>query len=428
MGSHRPEGGRSDSGLIVKLLRNLVLVLLLIVFVSIVYNFQNRKAATETALLSDAISSEKFRGVFIRSETPVTFSGNGVLSYKVADGGKVGCGTVIAEVYPDNEQIMRSREIAQLEHELDILKKIQNPGTRESAQPASLSASIGESYRTLIYSRDMKDYSALRNEMENLVVGMSTYQIITKEVTGFDQQIIDINSRLAELKGMAATPSETVKANESSYFVSYCDGYESELTPDNLDELTVEQLRSIVDSKSSEPGLVGKMINGYSWYLAGVIDNSRKLYDIGDTVTLKFDSSDEKFEAVITDIRDDDSSSVSIIIIKCSRFSKDLVEHRAETCELIKGEYRGLKVPREAIRFENVEQQTTNAEGEPEGTAVVNAKGVYIMKGEQVLFKKIDVKYEGSDYVLSEVHEDDPSYLALYDDIITETEGGELNG
>ncbi|MBO5163904.1 MAG: hypothetical protein J6B75_05585 [Ruminococcus sp.] len=428
MGSRRSEGGRSDSGFIVKLLRNLVLVLLLIVFVSIVYNFRNKKAATETALLSDAISSEKFRGVFIRSETPVTFSGNGVLSYKVADGGKVGSGTVIAEVYPDDEQIMRSREIAQLEHELDILKKIQNPGTLESAQPSSLSASIGESYRTLIYSRDMKDYSALRSEMENLVVGMSTYQIITKEVTGFDQQIIDINSRLAELKGMADAPLETVKANESAYFVSYCDGYESELTPESMDELTVEQLRSIVDAKSSEPGLVGKMIDGYSWYLAGVIDNSRKLYNIGDLVKLKFDSSDEKFDAVITDIRDDSSSSVSIIIIECSRFSKDLVEHRAEACELIKGEYRGLKVPRGAIRFENMEQQTTNADGEPEGTAAVNTKGVYIMKGEQVLFKKIDVVYEGSDYVLSEVHEDDPSYLALYDDILTETEGGELNG
>lgn len=428
MGSHRTEGGRSDSGIIVKLLRNLVLVLLLIVFVSIVYNFRNKAPATETALLSDAISSEKFRGVFIRSETPITFSGNGVLSYKIADGGKVGSDTVIAEVYPNDEQIMRNREIAQLERELDILKKIQNPGTIESAQPASLSENIEESYRTLIYSRDMKDYSAIRNEMENLVVGMSTYQIITKEVTGFDQQIIDINSRLAELKGMAAKPSETITANDSAYFVSYCDGYESELTPNSLDMLTVEQLRSIVDGKSSEPTLVGKMIDGYSWYVAGVIDNSRKLYNIGDSVTLKFDSFDEKLDAVIVDIRDDSKSSVSVIIIECSRFCKELVEHRAETCELIKGEYRGLKVPREAIRFDDIEQQTTNAEGEPDGTAVVNTKGVYIMKGEQVVFKKIDVKYEGSDYVLSKVHEDDPSYLALYDDILTETESGELNG
>ena len=35
-------------------------------------------------------------------------------------------------------------------------------------------------------------------------------------------------------------------------------------------------------------------------------------------------------------------------------------------------------------------------------------------------FKKIDVIYEGSDYILSEVHDDDSSYLALYDDILIE--------
>jgi hypothetical protein len=58
---------------------------------------------------------------------------------------------------------------------------------------------------------------------------------------------------------------------------------------------------------------------------------------------------------------------------------------------------------------------------------IVNTKGVYITKGEQVMFKKIDVIYEGTDYVLSKIHENDSSYLALYDDILMETEG-EFNG
>lgn len=415
-------------GFIVKLLRNLVLVLLVIVFLKILSGYQNKGSSTETALLSDAISSEEFKGVFIRNETPVTFSGNGVLNYKVADGGKVGNGTVIAEVYPNDEQITRNREIAQLEHELAILKKIQNPGTLESVQPANLSENISESYRTLIYSRDMKDYSSLKTEMENLVVKMSTYQIITQQVADFDQQIIDLNARLAELKASASAPVEKVVAGGSAYFVSYCDGYESELTPDRLDKLTVEDINSIVDGKSNEPAVAGKMIDDYSWYLAGVIDNSRKLYKAGDSVELEFDSINKRFDAEIYDIRSDNDPKKSVIIVKCSSFSEELVQHRAQICELVKGEYRGLKVPREAIRFEDIEQQTTNEQGEINGTATVNAKGVFIMKGEQVLFKKIDVIYEGSDYVLSKVHEEDSSYLALYDDIMTKTEGDELNG
>ncbi len=426
MQSNKSGDGRSENSAIVKFLRNLVLILLFVVFISIMYNFQNKEIATETALLSDAIFSEEIQGVFIRKEKPVTYSGKGVLSYKVADGGKVGKGVVIADVYPDDEQITRNREIAQLERELDILEKIQNPGTLESAQPTLLSVSISESYRTLLYGRDMKDYAAVRHEMENLVVGMSTYQIITQQVSGFQQQIIDLNARLAELKAAASAPVETIKAKESAYFVSYCDGYESELTPDNLDKLTVEQLRSITDRKSEEPSIAGKMIEGYSWYLAGVIDNSRKLYSIGDTIYLRFSSSNEKFDGKIVDLRDEGNPSRTIIILECSCFDENMVGHRVVRCELVKGEYRGLKVPREAIRFDDVEQEVTSADGST-GTVIVNTKGVYIMKGEQAVFRKIDVIYEGTDYVLSKVYENDPSYLALYDDIMMETEGDKLN-
>lgn len=413
---------KSDSGFIVKLLRNGVLLLLLVVLISIVYNFNNKRTATETALMSDAVSSKDFKGIFIRDEKMITFSGNGVLSYNVADGGKVGNNTIIAEVYPDDEQIGRNREIDRLEKELDILKKIQNPGTLESAQPASLSENIGESYRSLIYSRDMHNYDELRDEMENLVVYMSTYQIITKNVTGFEQQITDINAELAELKAESVQSTELVKSNESAYFVSYCDGYESELTPDRLDEITIADINSITDRRSNDNTIVGKMINGYSWYLAGVVDNSRKEYAVGNDVQIKFDSSDENFDAVITDVRDEGNPEQSIIIMECSQFNYDLVQHRAENAKLIKGKYSGLKVPRDSIRFDDIEEDVYNEKGEVTGSKVTNFKGVRILKGEQIVFKKIDVIYEGSDYVLSRVHDDDSSYLALYDDIITEGE------
>ena len=99
---------KSDSSFIVKVMRNSVLILLLIVFISIVYNFRNKQAPTAVALMSDATASREFKGVFIRDETPVMCTAGGVISYDVADGGKLGNGTVIAEVYPTDEQIVRN--------------------------------------------------------------------------------------------------------------------------------------------------------------------------------------------------------------------------------------------------------------------------------------------------------------------------------
>ena len=133
---------RSEGSFMVKFLRNVVLVLLLIVFVSIVYNFRNRERDTVSALTASAVLSKEYKGVFIRDEEMLLYSGNGVLSYNVSDGGKVGSGTIIAEVYPSDEQLSIKREKAKLENDLTILQKIQNPGTLEAAQPASLSDSI----------------------------------------------------------------------------------------------------------------------------------------------------------------------------------------------------------------------------------------------------------------------------------------------
>ena len=117
---------KSDGSFMVKFLRNVVLVLLLIVFISIVYNFRNKESDTVSALTASAVSSKEYKGVFIRDEEMILYSGNGVLSYNVADGGKVGSDTVIAEAYPSDEQLSIKRQKAMLRKELNILEKIQN--------------------------------------------------------------------------------------------------------------------------------------------------------------------------------------------------------------------------------------------------------------------------------------------------------------
>ncbi|MBP3267491.1 MAG: hypothetical protein J6M07_04105, partial [Ruminococcus sp.] len=185
---------RSEGSFFVKMLRNIVLILLFIIFVSIVLHFRNRQRDTVSALRSSATASKEYKGVFIRKEEPVTYSGNGVLSYNVSDGGRLSSGGIIAQVYPNDEQVSINREIDKLTRELDILEMIQNPGTLESAQPSTLSEGIEENYRSLMYYRDMKDYQNMQSAMDDLLVHLSTYQIITNEVEDFSPQIADIKT------------------------------------------------------------------------------------------------------------------------------------------------------------------------------------------------------------------------------------------
>lgn len=417
---------KSENNIVVKILRNAVLILFIVICISVFYNSRNRDSDTVSALMAEATASADFKGVFIRDEEVVSYSGGGVLNYNVSDGGRLGNGTVIAEVYPNDTQISTDREIERLEKELDILNKIQNPGTVESAQPSSLSENIEEYYRNLIYCRDIGDYESVESDMDELLILLSTYQIVTDETVDFSQKIADISGQLFELKSTSVSPSETIESDRSAYFVSYCDGYEDTLTKENLDSLTIEQLKEVSDTKTESSTIVGKIIDGYEWYLAGIIDNSRKEYTVGDTVTLRFASASEDFIAEVADIRDEGDASESIIIVSCHQFNYDLVQHRTDNVELIKGDYRGLKVPREAIRFKAIEETIVDKETGIESVVTTNYKGVYILEGEQVEFKKIDVIYEGGDYVLSAVHDEDSSYLSLYDDIMIE--GVDSNG
>ena len=411
---------KSDSGFIVKFLRNTVLILFFILFFSIIYNFRNREIPTESALMAEATASRAFKGVFIRNEQPITFSGNGTVSYNVSDGGKIGMGTVIARVYTDDEQISINRDIEELQSQLQILQKIQNPGTLESAQPSGLSASIEENFRNLIYCRDMKDYDTLKDDMDELLVQMSTYQIITSEVFDFNQEIEDITLKLSELQKKSVEPSEVITCDRPAYFASYCDGYEGILTKENAESITAQQISQINDDKNTPPNTVGKLIDDYNWYMAGVFDNSHKEYSAGDVVKLKFSSYASPVSAEIISVKEDGDPQHTILIMSCTQFNHELVQHRTENAELIAGTYRGLKVPRDTIRFKETEETVKDPSTGAESVITASSKGVYTLKGEQVEFKKIDVIYEGSDYVLSQVHEDDTDYLALYDDIMIE--------
>ncbi len=411
---------RSDASPFVKLLRNLAIFLSIAVFVSVFSNMRNKVRETTVALMDDAVAYKEFKAVFIRDEEVKTYNGEGVLSYNIPDGGKLGNGTVIAMAYPSDEQISLNSERKRLRHRLSILNKIENPGTRESAQTSGISASINESYRRLLYDRDKHDYAAISDEMDDLLVLMSTYQIITNETDGFKQQIADIKAKLLEIQSNSVQPSSVIVADRPAYFVSYSDGYEEALNPAALSTITAQQIHDVEDRKLQDDTIVGKMINGYSWHVAGVLDNSRHDFTVGEPVMLRFESSADTYNAVITDIRDSGDPSESVFIIECSEFNSDLVQHRAESAELIKDNYRGLRVPRDAIRFADKTISVTDPETGEKVPETANRKGVYTLKGDKIEFKLLDVIYEGTDYVLSKVHEDSTDYLALYDDILME--------
>ena len=233
---------------------------------------------------------------------------------------------------------------------------------------------------------------------------MCILRLAVETETDYNDRINTLDTQINSLQARQTAPVEEVTVSEGGYFVSYIDGYETELSPDKLDSLTVSRLKEITSDKSEHEsgGYIGKMIDGYKWNMAGVIDNSEGTFTVSSEVKLNLSSSKVPVSAVIEDIIASDNPHESIVILSCDVLTYDLVQHRTERVEMVLNDFEGIKVPNEAIRFNRN-----------------NERGVYVKLGQRIAFKKIDSVFDGEDYILSRITSDG-SYLAVYEDIIVE--------
>ncbi len=407
-----------NSGML-KIVFGLVAVFVILTTLNIAYQRMKKGYTTETALLSVGSDSEQVCGVFIRNEEVVTYNGSGVINYEVADGGKLGIGSVIANVYSNENQIRIKQRIRSLENTLVLLERISNPGTTNTAQPSDISELLNERYKSYLYNREQGDLSDLKAEREEMVVLLSTYQLVTGKHSGYDARMESIESEITSLAVAQEPPLDVIKANRAAYFVSYADGYEQQLTLDNVESLTVEQLQGIEEHPKTDANIVGKLIDGYSWVLAAIVDNSERIYTLEDRVTLKFSSTSETVSGEIIMLNRSQGDDKTIMAVRCETLTHDLVQHRTETVEIIRGEYRGIMVPRSALHFRTLTEEVEDPETGEVSTLTENHRGVYVLNGERPEFRKLDVLYEGTDYVISAQNAGN-GYLMLYDSIITE--------
>lgn len=387
----------------VKILIFFLSVFMLITISSQVYfAFQDNYEA-ETAVLYTASEKASFKGVYIRNETVLEYDGTGVISYAESDGNKVAKNSVIASIYNSEREAVIEQTIEKYRKELRLLQKAQNKGTVQVAQPEFLSQQINQKYSNIAVAVEKNDYETIESERSELLTLMNIMKLVVKKETDYNSRIEFLESRITSLESQLGAPAKTLSVDNEGYFVSYVDGYEDDFNFETTGSLTPEIIDNVKDEKitAENSDKIGKLIDGYKWKMAGVINNAQNRYTVGTKAMLKIESSPDMVEVTIDEIINTSDPEKSVIIISCDKLTYEYVQHRCERAELILNEYTGIKVPRSAIRFLNGE------------------KGVYVQMGQQVTFRKINVIFEGDDYVLSE-NTSESGYLMLYDDVVVE--------
>lgn len=391
-------------------------ILMAIIFLSIfsligvqIYVRTNVTVDTEEAVIYTCKDGISFTGVLVRDESLVysTYTGEGVLDYTVSDGARLSKKSEIANIYDSYDQLYNRYKIDKLTQEIELLENAQDHGTTDYAQPEFITAQITESYKEILSGIASKDFESAYSDSNDMLKLMNIYKISSNLEGDFTERIGELTMELNVLNASLKSPLSTITSSETGYFTSSFDGYESELSVESISSLTTADINSIIRkprkasaNTTGYDNVIGKVFSDYSWKMVGIINTPDK-YFVNQTITLAFTSTNDRHKVVVESITSTGNGNEAIIVLSCDELNSDIAAARVAEVELIFDEHTGIRVSRNAIRFVNGE------------------KGVYVIEGELIEFKKLDVIYDGDDYVLSR-NTADSEYLNLYDQVLLE--------
>jgi len=357
---------------------------------------------TETALYYDSVEDVRFKGVYIRGERRIGGgSQNGIVAYTNKDGSKLAIDSVIAEIYSSKEDIFAQQRIAELEAQIKSLSDAKAFEGTDNSQLDSFLGQLADKHLQILNAIDAGDFDKAA-KLEGDYLGIQSKISVVKGVSsGYEAKITELESEINKLRASIKPPSD-MRIPEPGYFVSTADGYEDILTYDGALSLTKAEIEDIIKKPSLEipADTIGKIIGDYKWRMAAVLDTAKThgIYE-GGKVNLLIGAYPGEVKVTVNSAKDL-KDGTTLYIFDCDLLVDEFVRKRVTSVRILLDDHSGIRVSQSAIRF--------NEAGE---------RGVFILNGSVVEFRKINLVHTEADYVIAEII-GQPGYLKLYDKVI----------
>jgi hypothetical protein len=375
------------------------------------FNGFQTKLETVPAILETKSNSMLLDAYIVRDETVLYATNEGGVNYLYDDGAKVSAGTVVAKIYSGEGAREVADKILSIDKTINILENSSVSGNATKTDTIAIDRKINDIFFIIRDKIEDGDVEFALYRKDELLTYLNKRQVITQNVSGFDEQIIALQAERNELTGQLINLDESITVLKPGYFYSNADGYENTFDYSNIQSMTLKQYYDAVDSDPidhSNSLAVGKLINSPEWYVMSEISSDQlKKFTEGNTYPLTFPyNSDVVIKMKLERIIKENNSESAVLVFKTNTMPDNFNYLRKQSVQIVEESYTGYKIPSNALRV------------------VDGVKGVYILSGNTVKFKEVEVLIEFSGYFLVKeqpTYLEDENYnkkLGLYDIVI----------
>lgn len=378
-----------------------VLCILLVVYVGRqLVNLVNSNLKTEIALAVTGEEAVELDCYIMRDEIVLTSRTDGIMLANVDDGGRISKDREVVRVYYEESDYSVENSIRTLDKKIELLHKSAVDTAYVSADLEKMDADIGELFSNSGIYNAKNDLTGALSYRDDILVQMNKRWLISNPDKSYTRKINQLSNEKMEYRSRLVGSSYGITAPESGYYFATVDGYEDIFSSEKLSGLTIDEFKKMTERSPVEytEKVAGKIVTDYNWYIAcPVKTDNAKYFDAGKTYTVEFTYNygavlDMMLHTKITE----NNSDEAILVFSSNEMPEDFEYTRCQKVRIVHKKYSGLKVPKEAVRV------------------VDDVKGVYVVSGTRIEFKRAEEIYSIDDYYIIDSNPDSPNYEKKY--------------
>ncbi len=404
------------------------IVVLVVVIIFMSGNINRDLIETETINIQTVAESIYTDSYIVRNETLISNDTDGYVSYVFDDGGKVAVGGVIAYIYRTEEDARNNKEIEKINEEIENYKRLNLSTLTVSTGLDTINNRLNDEIISINKTVNKSDFFNIEEEKEELLYFINERQIIIGDVINYNEKINELEDEKQKLENESQESIGVITSPVAGYFTPSVDGYEGDyeyskvldMSKNNLDKLFENEPHKVNDD------VVGKVISELNWYINCPItrDDAIEINSAGyEDITLYMPYATSRALPVkIKAVNQEDDKSDAVIVLECNYMSDEIANLREETVQIDVKSYTGFAVNKEALHEETITKTTTDENGN-EKEESKKVMGVYVVKGNQLEFKEVDILYAINDIYICDTGTDLEEFfrgetIELYDEVV----------